>query len=152
LLLSLADFENNKKKNQAAREKRRRNANLNFARELVDVFQRFDELSLAEEKVSELSDSCRALHEGITMTRDICKGTFEKFDVEALTAEPGAAMAPARFESVGEVEDAGVAAGGVAEVVRPGWIFEPRSAAPAVIRKAQVKVARQGPATPPPPK
>jgi len=141
LLLALADFENNKKRYQTECQARRRSATTNFATKMVDVYAKFDELAHSEDNIEQLSDSCKALQEGVVLTRNLYKATLDKFDVEQLVPEVGEALNQARHESLGSIEGASVAAGHVAELVQPGWILEPKSAKPMVLKKAQVKVA-----------
>mmetsp|Transcript_62645 Transcript_62645/g.159304 ORF Transcript_62645/g.159304 Transcript_62645/m.159304 type:complete len:298 (+) Transcript_62645:76-969(+) len=151
LLLALADFENNKKKNLVERDGRRRNAMVNCARKLVDVYSEFDQFAHAEDKIDSLSDSCKALQEGINMTRDLYRSTLERFDIVPLVVEVGQPLVASKHEEVGSVDVASnIPANSVAELVKPGWIFEPNSQKPVVLTKAQVKVAKHGPATPPP--
>jgi len=140
LLLSLADFENNKKKYQNERLTRRRNAMVNFANRMVDVYEEIEEISSFEPK-EELSASSQALQEGVTLTRDLYRTTLEKFEIEQLVPELGQPVVVARHESVGSVVNGDLAADSIGEVVRPGWIFEPSSSSPKVLRKTQVKVA-----------
>lgn len=149
LLLALADFENNKKRHNRDREARKRNALLKFATSVVEVYDQFDALAHLEDKAKHLSEACQRLQEGIALTRDLYRTNLEKFDVLPLEPAPGEPFVPARHESVGPVEAPKLPANSVAEVVKPGWVFEPNSAKPVVLRKAQVKVARHGPDTPP---
>jgi len=148
LLLALADFENNKKRYQTECQARRFSATTNFATKMVDVYAKFDELAHSEDNVEQLSDSCKALQEGVVLTRNLYKATLDKFDVEQLVPELGAPLNPARHESLGTIESANAAANCIAELVQPGWVLEPGSAKPMVLRKAQVKVAAHGPETP----
>jgi len=140
LLLSLADFENNKKKCQNERLTRRRNAMVNFANRMVDVYEEIDEISKFEHGEG-LSASSQALQEGVTLTRDLYRTTLDKFGVEQLVPELGQPVVAARHENVGSVANGDLAADSIGEVVRPGWIFEPSSSTPKVLRKTQVKVA-----------
>jgi len=151
LLHSLAAFENDRKAHAVQRDGRKRTATLTFAKEMIEVYDKFNEFSHEEDAVADLSDSCKALREGISMTRDIFRKTLENFDVEPLAPAPGSHMTKDKFESLGEVESEEFENNTVAEVVRPGWIFEANTPHPTVLRKAQVKLARRGPATPPPP-
>jgi len=151
LLLALAEFENNKKRNQTECQRRRRAASVNFATKMVEVYGKFDELTHSEDKAEDVTESCKALLEGVVLTRDLYKATLDKFDVEQLQVQLGEPFNQTRHDKLGSVEDASVAADSVAEVVRPGWVLEAKSAKPVVLRKAEVKVAAHGPATPPPP-
>ncbi|CAK9099592.1 unnamed protein product, partial [Durusdinium trenchii] len=63
LLLSLADFENNKKRFLKEREDRRRSSMASFATKMV-----------------------QALHEGVALTRDLYKASLDKFGVRPLQA------------------------------------------------------------------
>lgn len=140
LLLSLADFENNKKKYQNERLSRRRNAMANFSTKIVEVFGKFDDFAKKEAKIEGASESCQALVDGVAMTRDVFRTTLEKFDIEQVSAELGQPFVAARHESIGTVK-ADVPADTIAEVVEAGWVFEPKSTSPRVLRKAQVKLA-----------
>merc|ERR1719401_1597057 len=126
----------------AERERRRRNATATFATRMAEVYDQVDGLAHASRgRPADLSESCKALQEGIAMTRDIYRGTLEKFGVEPLVVEPGAELNATRLESVGEVAAAGVANGAVARVVRPGWILGAGRPDAVVLRRAQVEVA-----------
>lgn len=140
-LMALADFENNKKRYQTERQARRRSATVNFATKMVEVYDNFDELAHAEDKVEHLSEACKGLNEGVIMTRNLYKTTLDRFDVEEVQVELGEPFNQARHESIGTVKGADVAANSVAELVQPGWVLEPKSTKPMVLRKAQVKVA-----------
>eukprot|EP00405_Crypthecodinium_cohnii_P009820 CAMPEP_0206444394 /NCGR_PEP_ID=MMETSP0324_2-20121206/14886_1 /ASSEMBLY_ACC=CAM_ASM_000836 /TAXON_ID=2866 /ORGANISM="Crypthecodinium cohnii, Strain Seligo" /LENGTH=258 /DNA_ID=CAMNT_0053912409 /DNA_START=295 /DNA_END=1071 /DNA_ORIENTATION=- len=141
LLLALAEFENNKKKNLTERDGRRRNAMVNCARKMVEVYSEFDAMAHSEDKVDGLSDASKALQEGINLTRDLYRSTFERFDIVALQPEVGKPMNSNHHEKVEEVKSEGAAPHSIVEVVKPGWILEPDSQKPVVIKKAQVKVA-----------
>mmetsp|Transcript_880 Transcript_880/g.2625 ORF Transcript_880/g.2625 Transcript_880/m.2625 type:complete len:297 (-) Transcript_880:33-923(-) len=153
LLLALADFENNKKRCTKERESRRRGATVHFAKRMVGVYADFELLATPVNADAESSSSgaCEALREGVVLTRDLYRSTLERFNVEPFSAELGSPFVAARHESVGAAEDSPHPANTVAEAVRPGWLLEPRGAAPAVLQRAQVKVAQHGPAAPPPP-
>jgi len=149
VLLSLSDFENDRKKFEKELEGRRRRATQSFAQRMVDVYVEFDHLETSGEE--ELSGSCEALRQGVVMTRDLYKKTLENFGVECFPVELGTPYIAARHEKVGSVTDGNLPESSVAELVQPGWILGANSAAPAVLRKAQVKVAQHGPEAPPPP-
>lgn len=140
LLLALADFENNKKKSQAERSRRSRTAMVKGATVMVDLFSEFDTLA-GHQKDKQQSASCTSLQEGVEMTVDIYRSTMEKFDIEVVVPEVGAAFEAVRHDNVGTVDIEGVPSGKIAELVKPGWAFEPSSPNGTVIRKAQVKVA-----------
>lgn len=151
LLLQLADFENNKKKNNAEREGRRRNAMLNCVRKMVDVYSEFDRFAHMEDNVKEMSAAGTSLKDGINLTRDLYRQTMEKFDVMRMVPKPGDPFVSSKHDEVGIVDSADVPAGTIAKTVKYGWVFEPGSSKPVILKKAQVKVASSGPATPPPP-
>jgi len=141
LLLALADFENNKKRYLRERESRRRTATVNFATRLIETYDKFDDLVHAEDNMENLSEACQGLQEGITLTHNLYRSTFERFDVQAIEADSGKPLVKDMHESVGAVQGSDLPADSVAELVRTGWVLEPGSAKPAVLRKAQVKVA-----------
>lgn len=139
LLLSLADFENTKKRFSKEREARNRGATTHFAKKMVETYVEFNALTAAGEAGSgELSEAGQSFHEGIVLTRDLYRTTMARFGVEQFTVEPGQPLVLSRHESVGTVEDAGLAANTVAEVVQPGFTLEPGAS---VLRKARVKTA-----------
>lgn len=141
-LLSLADFENNKKRYAKEREARRRRATRNFAEKMVDVYVEFDAIAAASPKTGS-SEACQALHEGIVMTRDLYKSTLEKFGLAQLLVEPGQPFVATKHESIGSIAGTeGIAEGTVAELAQPGWSLEQSGGQePLVLRKAQVKIA-----------
>lgn len=140
LLMSLADFENNKKRFAKEREARRRRALVNFATKMTEVYSEFDAFAKPSS-----SGACKGLHEGVALTRDLYKASLEKFGAKALEAEIGEPLMPTRHESVGTVDNSELPENSVAELVRPGWLFEPDT----VLRKAEVRVAKHGPEVPP---
>lgn len=151
LLLALADFENNKKRHISERNQRSRKAMINCATKMVDVFDELETIAKAGNSET-VSESCKALNEGIMMTTKVYKSTLEKFDLAELSSsEVGETFVPSRHEQVGFVEADGVLPNTVAEVVRSGWVFEPDSKQTKVIRKVQVKLVTSGPPTPPAP-
>lgn len=151
VLLSLADFENNKKRFTKERDSRKRAANVNFAQKMVDLFIEFDTLTTQRHGKGELSDACQSFREGIVMTRDLYRSSLERFGTQQLTVEAGTPFNATKHENIGVVQDTDLATDSVAETVRPGWMMEQSGAAPVVLQKAQVKVAQRGPAVPPTP-
>mmetsp|Transcript_7393 Transcript_7393/g.15367 ORF Transcript_7393/g.15367 Transcript_7393/m.15367 type:complete len:242 (-) Transcript_7393:195-920(-) len=139
LLLSLADFENTKKRFAKECENRNRGATVHFSKKMIDTFVEVDALtSRVDAKSDDLSGPCQAFHEGIVLTRDLYRTTLGRFGVQEFSVERGEHLASARHESVGTVEDASLGANTVAELVHPGWVLEPGAS---VLRKAQVKLA-----------
>jgi len=134
LLLTLADFENNKKRFAKERESRQRTATVGFARQMVDTYSAFEELLVAHSEQS--SEAGQSLLEGVVLTRDLYRATLEKFDLKPLAAELGEPFVGARHECASDDKPSGA----VIEIVQAGWIFEARGAPPVVIKKAQVKV------------
>jgi len=137
LLLALADFENKKKKYASERESRRRTAMLSFAQRLSEVYDQFDELAHSRH-----GEACQALQEGIGLTRNLYKGALEKFDVEPLSADIGSPCVADRHEVIGSVQDSRLPIGSIGQIVRPGWVFEPNSSKPTLLRRAQVRVVK----------
>ncbi|CAE7330132.1 grpE [Symbiodinium natans] len=143
LLLSLADFENNKKRFSKEREDRRKSSMANFATEMIKVYSQFD--VFAGEKHT---GAVQALHQGVALTRDLYKASFERFGVRNIQVEIGEPFVPARHENVGTVESTKLPMNAVGEIVRPGWILEPDSPKPVVLQKVEVHVSTQGPKVP----
>ncbi|CAK0843602.1 unnamed protein product, partial [Prorocentrum cordatum] len=144
LLMTLADFENNKKRFAKERETRKRTATVGFARQMVDTYSTFEELLVAHNEQS--SEAGQALLEGVVLTRDLYRATLEKFDLKPLSVEPGEPFVAARHECASDDDKP---SGAVAEMVQAGWIFEPRGSPPVIIKKAQVKPEKSE--TPPAP-
>lgn len=142
LLLSLADFENNKKRFQKEREDRRKRATANFATAMIQAYIDFDKVATLPH-----SGKCEALHEGVVATHNLFKSTLERFGVRQFEAELGTPFLPARHENVGTI-DSDFPANSVAEQVHPGWILDADSPKPVVVHKVAVKVARHGPEAP----
>mmetsp|Transcript_102601 Transcript_102601/g.289922 ORF Transcript_102601/g.289922 Transcript_102601/m.289922 type:complete len:282 (-) Transcript_102601:150-995(-) len=143
LLLSLADFENNKKKFMKERETRRRNATVNFARKMVEVYTEFEDLARLPAEADELSEACQGLHEGVVLTGDLYKAALERFNVSALSPELGEPFSVTYHEDAGSVPGE-LPPNSVAEVVQPGWAYAEggsNAAARVVLRKAKVKLA-----------
>jgi len=140
LLMSLADFENNKKRFAKEREARRKRALANFATKMTEVYSEFDAFA-----VPSRSGACQGLHEGVALTRDLYKSSLEKFGAKALEVEIGSPFVSARHENVGSVDNSELPENSVAELVRHGWLLEPDT----VLRKAEVRVAKHGPEVPP---
>lgn len=132
LLLTLADFENNKKRFLKERESRQRTATVGFARQVVETYSAFEELLAAHSEQS--SEAGQSLLEGVVLTHDLYRATLAKFDLKPLTAEPGEPFVAARHECASDDKPPSA----VIEMVQAGWIFEPRGAPPVVIKKAQV--------------
>jgi len=153
LLLALADFENEKKKHIKERESRRQRAVVNFADKMVEIFTEFDSLVKASDtkETTALSDSCKSLEEGVTLTVDLHKSSLERFGVEQFAVEPGQPFVGTRHESLGSIEREDLAVNSVAEQVQPGWHLKEGKSSPSVLRKAQVRTVRLGPESPPPP-
>lgn len=143
LLLALADNENNKKKFAKEREARRRAATQGFARRMVDVFQELDSFATPAH-----GGASKGLYEGVSLTRDLFRSALGKHGVQPFEPEQGLPFMRDHHESVGTVADSNLSTGAVAEVVRPGWLFDSGAAAPAVLQKAQVKLAKHGPEVP----
>mmetsp|Transcript_40058 Transcript_40058/g.74679 ORF Transcript_40058/g.74679 Transcript_40058/m.74679 type:complete len:268 (+) Transcript_40058:55-858(+) len=144
LLLSLADFENNKKRFTKEREDRRRASMVNFATEMIKVYGHFD--AFAAEKHD--AGAVRALHEGVALTRDLYKASFERFGVRPIHVEIGEPFVPARHANVGTIESTQLQQNAVGEIVKQGWILEPDSPKPVVLQKTEVHVSTQGPKVP----
>lgn len=142
LLLSLADFENNKKRFQKEREDRRKRATANFATAMIEVYTDFDKVAMLPH-----SGKCEALHEGVALTHNLFKSTLDRFGVRQFEAELGTPFLSARHENVGTI-DSDFPANSVAEQVHPGWILDADSPKPVVVRKVAVKVATHGPEAP----
>lgn len=142
LLLSLADFENTKKRFAKERSSRQRTATTSFLRRLVDVYTEFDELPAF--RADEI-EGAAPLREGVTLTRDLLASALEKSGAERVLPDLGQPPVPARHEVVGSAAPAAdsidLPTGSIVEIVRAGWVFELRSQTPVVLRKAQVKVA-----------
>jgi len=140
LLLALADFENNKKKFMKEREGRRRTANTNFARRMVDIYREFEDLPAFKSSGTEEGSPCAALQEGVTMTRNLFATALSKSEVERLPVELGTPVVKARHEVVGSTAgDGSLTEGSIAEVIEAGWMMDLRSQTPRVLHKAQVK-------------
>jgi len=146
LLLSLADFENNKKRFSKEREDRRKRATLNFSTRMIEVFSEFDAFAAPAKP-----GACQGLHEGVAMVRDIYRSNLEKFGAKQLEVEVGSPFVAAHHEKVGSVDSSDLPESSVAELVKPGWIIDPDSSKPVVVRKAEVKLAKHGPEAPPSP-
>jgi len=137
LLLSLADFENNKKKYEKERNTRRRHATVNFARKAVELYAEFEKELLVKD-TKDQTESCKALYEGVVMTRDVYKSGLERCDVQQILPELGTAFEDKSHEDAGSIQ-ADVPAKAIAEVVTPGWAL---TGSPAVVlKKAEVKLA-----------
>eukprot|EP00929_Paragymnodinium_shiwhaense_P082739 TRINITY_DN43758_c0_g1_i1.p1 TRINITY_DN43758_c0_g1~~TRINITY_DN43758_c0_g1_i1.p1 ORF type:complete len:226 (+),score=88.82 TRINITY_DN43758_c0_g1_i1:178-855(+) len=81
-LLSLSEFENNKKRFVKEREARRSRAMETFGQKMVEVHTEFEETFSKKGEAAEMSEACKALHEGVVMTGDIFKSQLEKFEVK----------------------------------------------------------------------
>jgi len=143
LLLSLADFENTKKRFAKERASRQRTATTSFLRRLVDVYTEFDELPAFR---ADEVEGAAPLREGVTLTRELLASALEKSGAERVLPDLGQPPVPARHEVVGSAAPPAAGStdlptGSIVEIVRAGWVFELRSPAPVVLRRAQVKVA-----------
>lgn len=141
LLLALADFENDKKKLAKERDVRHRRAVVGFAERMVDVYGKFDTKFPADAKTS--GDAQASLQEGIHLVRQAFGSLLGRFDVNQMTIKPGEQFVVAQHESVGTVVGSEHADGTVADLVKPGWIFQPRKGPAAVLARTQVKVAKK---------
>lgn len=142
VLLSLADFENNKKKFTKERENRRRNAVTNFATKMVHVYGEFEAELLkpgAAAAKEGLSESCKALYEGVVMTGDVYRSGLERFDVSQISPGPGDTFSDKQHEDAGSILNSDLPPGTVAEVLVPGWSLGGTS--PTVLQRAKVKLA-----------
>ncbi|CAK0843601.1 unnamed protein product, partial [Prorocentrum cordatum] len=97
LLMTLADFENNKKRFPQERETRKRTATVGFARQMVDTYSTFEDTLLVAHN-EQSSEAGQALLEGVVLTRDLYRATLEKFDLKPLSVEPGEPFVAARHE------------------------------------------------------
>eukprot|EP00747_Dinoflagellata_sp_TGD_P183236 gnl/TRDRNA2_/TRDRNA2_37976_c0_seq2.p1 gnl/TRDRNA2_/TRDRNA2_37976_c0~~gnl/TRDRNA2_/TRDRNA2_37976_c0_seq2.p1 ORF type:complete len:313 (-),score=74.82 gnl/TRDRNA2_/TRDRNA2_37976_c0_seq2:404-1342(-) len=152
LLLSMADFQNERNKFTKERELRRRNANTEFARRILPVYLEFSDLSLGGG--DDASPAVQGLQEGISLTRSHFATVLEKHQVVQLPVELGQPSVPTRHMEVGSIEisDGSLPENTVGEIVEPGWLMEPNSKSPVVLRKAKVKIVKIGaPETPPSP-
>jgi len=142
LLLALADFENVKKANLRERERRRRAATEEFARRMLEVYESFPAEAPRSGEAPKPSEQCQALEEGVGLTGQLMKSSLEKFGMKEVAVAVGDAFAGSHHEQVGSREAAdGEAANTVVEVVAKGWVYEPDTSPPRVLRKAHVKVA-----------
>ncbi|CAK9099486.1 unnamed protein product, partial [Durusdinium trenchii] len=146
LLLSLADFENNKKRFLKEREDRRRSSMASFATKMVQVYGQLNAFAIEKHD----SGTAQALHEGVALTRDLYKASLDKFGVRPLQVEVGEPFVAARHEKSETIESTDLPANSIAEMVRPGWILDPDSPKSVVLQKAEVHVATHGPKVPPP--
>eukprot|EP00931_Biecheleriopsis_adriatica_P075902 TRINITY_DN49673_c0_g1_i1.p1 TRINITY_DN49673_c0_g1~~TRINITY_DN49673_c0_g1_i1.p1 ORF type:complete len:323 (+),score=111.60 TRINITY_DN49673_c0_g1_i1:56-970(+) len=145
VLMALADFENNKKRFLKEREDRRKRSAANFSTKMIEVFVEFDEFASSRHGTG----ACQGLHEGVALTRDLYKTQLEKFGAKQIEVEAGEPFVAARHENVGSVESSDLPEHSVAELVRPGWVYDPEGPKPVVIVKAEVRVAKHGPEAPP---
>eukprot|EP00933_Yihiella_yeosuensis_P082140 TRINITY_DN95916_c0_g1_i1.p1 TRINITY_DN95916_c0_g1~~TRINITY_DN95916_c0_g1_i1.p1 ORF type:complete len:262 (+),score=70.10 TRINITY_DN95916_c0_g1_i1:119-904(+) len=139
LLLSLAEFENNKKKFVKEREDRRRRSTVNFATTMVEVYSEFDRFADVKHE-----GVCQGLFEGVSLTRDLYKNTLARFDVSQMEVEEGSPLNVNRHEKVGEAIRDDLPKDSVAECVKPGWEYLANSKAPVVVKRAEVKVVTRG--------
>jgi len=144
LLLSLADFENNKKRFLKEREDRRRSSISNFAIKMVQVYGELNAFAAENHN----SGTAEALHEGVALTRDLYKASLDKFGVRPIQVEIGEPFVAARHEKTDTIESTQLPANSVAAIVRPGWILDPDSPKPVVLQKAEVHISSQGPKVP----
>lgn len=145
VLLKLAEFENEKKKNQKILKQRETLVLSGFAREMVAVYEELDEVTKLGQSEDPI-ECVETLREGVVLTRDIFLKTLEKFGCERQIAERGSPYSSLEQESIKEVEMADLPADAVAEVLTPGWSFDSK-----VLQKAKVAVVQSGPPTPPAP-
>lgn len=146
VLLALADYENDKKKLTKERDARHRRAIVGFATRMVDVYGKFGtKLPVNAEATG---DAQASLQEGIGLVRQAFASTLGRFDVKPLSISSGEQFVVTQHETIGTVIGSEYADGVVAEMVTPGWILRPSKGAPAVLARAQVKVARNGPGAP----
>lgn len=145
LLLSLADFENNKKRFLKEREDRRRNSMSNFATKMIQVYGKLNDFAVEKHN----SGTAQALHEGVALTRDLYKASLEKFGVRPIQVEIGEPFVAARHEKTDTIQSTQLPTNSVAAIVRPGWILDPDTPKPIVLQKAEVHVSSDGPKVPP---
>lgn len=145
LLLSLADFENNKKRFLKEREDRRRSSMSNFATKMIQVYGKLNDFAVEKHN----SGTAQALHEGVALTRDLYKASLEKFHVRPIQVEIGEPFVAARHEKTDTIQSTQLPTNSVAAIVRPGWILDPDTPKPIVLQKAEVHVSSDGPKVPP---
>lgn len=145
LLLSLADFENNKKRFLKEREDRRRSSMSNFATKMIQVYGKLNDFAVEKHN----SGTAQALHEGVALTRDLYKASLEKFGVRPIQVEIGEPFVAARHEKTDTIQSTQLPTNSVAAIVRPGWILDPDTPKPIVLQKAEVHVSSDGPKVPP---
>eukprot|EP00438_Fugacium_kawagutii_P022494 Skav231350 [mRNA] locus=scaffold5039:11052:14260:+ [translate_table: standard] len=144
LLLSLAEFENNKKLFLKQREDRRKSSMSNFATKMIQVYGQLNDFAIEKHN----SGTAQALHEGVALTRDLYKASLEKFGVRPIQVEIGEPFVAARHEKSDTIESTQLPVNSVAAIVRPGWILDPDSPKPIVLQKAEVHVSSDGPKVP----
>eukprot|EP00928_Gymnodinium_smaydae_P059565 TRINITY_DN4292_c0_g1_i1.p1 TRINITY_DN4292_c0_g1~~TRINITY_DN4292_c0_g1_i1.p1 ORF type:complete len:292 (+),score=100.79 TRINITY_DN4292_c0_g1_i1:261-1136(+) len=142
LLLTLADFENSRKKFLKEREVRRRNASVTFARKMVEVYGELEELT--GKRPEEMTPACEALFDGVVMTKDVYKAALDRGNVSSIVPEPGQPFVASLHEDAGTIPSGEAPAGSVAEVVLPGFQLPASGGSAAVVlRRAKVRLAAQ---------
>eukprot|EP00435_Cladocopium_sp_Y103_P066122 s576_g28.t1 len=132
LLLSLADFENNKKRFLKEREDRRRSSMSNFATKMIQVYGKLNDFAVEKHN----SGTAQALHEGVALTRDLYKASLDKFGVRPIQVEIGEPFVAARHEKTDTIQSTQLPTNSVAAIVRQGWILDPDTPKPIVLQKA----------------
>lgn len=144
LLRTVAELDNARKRFERDRESDRKFGQSNFAKDMVTVA---DNLRRALESVppsAAENEAVKALVEGVEMTERSLLSALEKHGVQRISPEPGEAFDYNQHQAMFELENTGLPAGSVVQVLQPGYIMHER-----LLRAAMVGVAKGEPAAKP---
>ncbi|MGF1476061.1 MAG: nucleotide exchange factor GrpE [Geminicoccaceae bacterium] len=144
LLRTLADMENLRKRSQREVEEARRYAVTNFARDLLDVADNLSRaLSSIPEEMRHQDGFAKTLAEGIEMTENSLKATFERYQVRTVEPAKGDKFDHKRHQAMFEVPTNDVPAGHVAEVMQAGYVLADRLLRPAMVGVAKASTDQE---------
>ena len=138
-LRAIAEMENMRRRARRDREEAVKYANTDFGR---DMFLIADNLRRALEscpEVETLSDSMKALIQGIELTESALLSTFDRHGIKKI--EPLNEKFDANFhQAMLEVEDESIPTGTVVQVLQVGYVMHDRLLRPAMVSVSKITV------------
>lgn len=140
LLRALAETENVRRRAAREREDTAKYAIANFAREMLTVADNLRRaLDAVDAEALRKDEALAALVEGVTLTERSMLAALGRVGIRPIEAL-GRRFDHNLHEAMFEIEDKGVPAGAVAQVLEPGYLLHDR-----LLRPAKVAVAKGGP-------
>lgn len=145
LLRTLAESENQRRRDRREREETARYAVAGFARDMLGVADNLRRaLEALPEGAAEGDEALKSLVDGVALTERELEGTFARHGVEKIDPQ-GKKFDHNLHEAMFELPTADAAPGTVVQVVQAGYVIRDR-----LLRAARVGIAKAPPEPPPP--